>query len=80
MTSNTPMSARYPAAVVEDTPWSWAADTKWVWMRPLVESPHMKKLPKSSQNVPLAHASRSAPKAACTGRMRAGGGGGSVAP
>ena len=40
----------------------------------------MKKLPNSSQNVPLDHASRSAPKAACTGRMRAGGGGGSVAP
>ena len=48
--------------------WSCAADTKWVWTRPFVDSPHTKKLPKSNQKAPLRHASPSAPNAACTGR------------
>ena len=34
-----------------------AADMKWVWISPFVDSPQTKKLPNRSQNVPLCHAS-----------------------
>ena len=34
-------------------PWSWAAGTKCVWTRPLVEAPQIAKVPASSQNGPV---------------------------
>lgn len=58
-TSNTPMTASSEAAVVTGMPWSWAAGTKWVWIRPLVEAPQIAKVPASSQNGPVRTAENS---------------------
>ncbi len=37
-------------------PWSWAAGTKWVWIRPLVEAPQIAKVPARSQKGPVRRA------------------------
>ena len=52
-TSKTPMTASSEAAAVMGMPWSWAAGTKWVWIRPLVEAPQIAKVPARSQNGPV---------------------------
>ncbi|GAA3230114.1 hypothetical protein GCM10020256_43620 [Streptomyces thermocoprophilus] len=62
-TSKTPMTASSEAAAVTGMPWSWAAGTKWVWMRPLVEAPQMAKVPASSQKGPVRTADSRTPTA-----------------
>ncbi len=54
------MTASSDAAVVTGSPWSWAAGTKWVFTRPLVDAPQIANAPASSQKVPLRAASPSA--------------------
>ncbi len=81
MMSNTPMRASRLAAATGATPWSWAAGRKCVPMSPLVLAPQTKKLPASSQKVPLCADSRSPAKATATGLpVAASDGGSSVAP
>lgn len=52
-TSKTPITASSEAAAVMGMPWSWAAGTKWVWIRPFVDAPQIAKVPASSQNGPV---------------------------
>jgi hypothetical protein len=79
--SNTPINASMDAAVVAGIPWSCAAATKCVPIRPFVDQPQTKNVPTSTQNtldlLDRASSSNAAPVA--DPRLAAGGGGTSAA-
>ena len=56
--SKMPIIASIEAAVTDATPKSAQSEMKWVWIRPLVLNPQMKKVPASTQNAPLPETSR----------------------
>ncbi|MNS75198.1 hypothetical protein D3C72_1087020 [compost metagenome] len=60
--SNAPIIASAEAAGTADMPKSAHRAMKWVWIRPLVDSPQIKNVPASSQKVCVRAASRSTTK------------------
>ena len=48
--SNAPIIASTEAAGTAPRPASPHSEMKWLWIRPLVDRPQMKKLPNSTQN------------------------------